>query len=80
MKGITRQVVPYAVEALLDSENRKAQILSEHTAGMDLYLDIGRIAPADRPRAREALAEAIAALDAASGKGSNPVYPGAGSG
>lgn len=80
MKGITRQVVPYAVEALLDSENRNAQILSEHTAGMDLYLDIGRIAPADRPRAREALAEAIAALDAASGKGSNPVHPGAGSG
>jgi len=68
MKGITRPVVPYAVEALVDSDDKEARILSEHTEGLDLYLDIGRLAANERARAREALIEAITALDAASRK------------
>jgi class 3 adenylate cyclase len=62
MKGISREIVPYEVEALVD---QKGRILSEHVAGLDLHLDLGRLVPAERLRVREALREAMAALDAA---------------
>ena len=65
MKGIRREVVPYEVEALMD---QKGRILSEHVAGLDLHLDLGRLVPAERLRVREALREAMAALDAAAGE------------
>ncbi len=67
MKGISREVVPYEVDGLLSGADRKARILSEHLAGLDLHLDLGQLAPAERMRVREALAEAMAALDAAGG-------------
>ena len=65
MKGISRDVVPYEVEALMD---QKGRILSEHVSGLDLHLDLGRLVPAERLRVREALREAMAALDAAAGE------------
>ncbi|HWA48606.1 MAG TPA: adenylate/guanylate cyclase domain-containing protein [Dongiaceae bacterium] len=64
MKGIAREVVPYEVEGLLAGADGRARILSEHLAGLDLHLDLGQLAPAERGRVREALAEAMAALDA----------------
>ena len=69
MKGISREVVPYEVEALVD---QKGRILSEHIAGLDLHLDLGRLLPAERLRVREALREAMAALDAAGGEIGTP--------
>jgi adenylate cyclase len=72
MKGINREVVPYEVEGLLDGADRKTRILSEHLAGLDLHLDLGQLAPAERRRVREALAEAMAALDAAGGEKAAP--------
>jgi class 3 adenylate cyclase len=68
MKGIRREVVPYEVEGLLSGADRKARVLSEHLAGLDLHLDLGQLAPAERARVREALADAMAALDAATAK------------
>ena len=65
MKGIRREVVPYEVDALMD---QKGRILSEHVSGLDLHLDLGRLVPAERLRVREALREAMAALDAAAGE------------
>jgi adenylate cyclase len=65
MKGIRREVVPYAVDGLLSGADKKARILSEHLAGLDLHLDLGQLAPAERARVREALVDAMAALDAA---------------
>ena len=67
MKGINREVVPYEVDGLL-SDDRRTRILSEHLAGLDLHLDLARLAPTERSRVREALAEAMAALDAAGGE------------
>jgi adenylate cyclase len=72
MKGIRREVVPYEVEGLLGGADRTARILSEHLAGLDLHLDLGQVAPAERARVREALSEAMAALDATSGENSAP--------
>ena len=39
MKGISREVVPYAVEGLLDATGQKLVVFSEHMTGLDFYLD-----------------------------------------
>ena len=39
MKGISREVVPYAVKGVLDATGREIEIFSEHMAGLDFYLD-----------------------------------------
>jgi adenylate cyclase len=63
MKGIQREVVPYAVTGLTTGENHKAYVLSEHFAGLDLDLDIRRLELTDRLRVRTALKDALAALE-----------------
>jgi adenylate cyclase len=63
MKGIQREVVPYAVTGLTNGENHKAYVLSEHFAGLDLDLDIRRLELTDRLRVRTALKDALAALE-----------------
>nr|WP_245355326.1 adenylate/guanylate cyclase domain-containing protein [Rhizobium leguminosarum] len=63
MKGIQREIVPYAVDGLTIGADHKSRILSEHLAGLDLHLDMSLLEPADRLRVRTALREAIAALD-----------------
>jgi adenylate cyclase len=55
------------VEALMEGADR-TRILSEHLAGLDLHLDLGRLAPGERARVREKLREAMAALDATGGE------------
>lgn len=39
MKGISREVVPYRVEGMLDAAGNIMTVFSEHTTGLDLYLD-----------------------------------------
>jgi len=39
MKGISREVVPYAVEGMLDEMGQKVEIFSQHMTGIDFYLD-----------------------------------------
>jgi adenylate cyclase len=56
----------------LSGVDGKTRVLSEHVAGLDLHLDLGQLAPAERARVREALADAMAALDAAGGEQSAP--------
>jgi adenylate cyclase len=63
MKGIQREIVPYAVDGLMLGADHKSRVLSEHLAGLDLHLDMSRLEPADRSRVIAALKEAIAALD-----------------
>jgi adenylate cyclase len=65
MKGIQREIVPYAVDGLTLGTDHKSRVLSEHLSGLDLHLDMSRLEPADRLRVRTALKEAIAALDEA---------------
>jgi adenylate cyclase len=63
VKGLNRQIVPYAVEAMLDAEGVKLQKFSEHTTGLDFYLDPSAVDAASRSRIRGLLQAAIAALD-----------------
>jgi adenylate cyclase len=63
IKGIGREIVPYAVEGLLGELAQRSQIIAEHVTGLDLFLDLDAIPDADVDRARKRLAEALAALD-----------------
>jgi adenylate cyclase len=72
MKGISRKVVPYAVEGLLADTAQRAQVISEHAAGIDLFLDLDALDEKARALARRRLKQAIAALD---GKRLRPAGP-----
>ncbi|MFL6797239.1 MAG: adenylate/guanylate cyclase domain-containing protein [Xanthobacteraceae bacterium] len=63
MKGISREVIPYAVDGMLDASGGRVEIFSEHMAGLDFYLDPGRIAEGTSAHVRKVLQQAIAALD-----------------
>lgn len=63
MKGISREVVPYAVEGLLGEARESQHVIREHAAGLDLVLDLDAIDESALPIARRRLAEALDALD-----------------
>ena len=63
IKGIRREVVPYAVEGLLGDLAQRPQVIIEHVTGLDLFLDLDAIQEGEVERARKRLAEALAALD-----------------
>lgn len=66
MKGISREVVPYAVEGLVGELAERAHVIREQAEGLDLYLDLDAMDESGARRARGLLQEALAALD---GKG-----------
>ena len=68
VKGISRVVVPYVVEGVLDEAGRKIEIFSEHMTGLDFYLDPRAVDATALERIRETLRNAIAALE---GRGGN---------
>ncbi|WP_377119265.1 adenylate/guanylate cyclase domain-containing protein [Microvirga arabica] len=62
MKGISREVVPYAVEGLLGELAQRPQVISEHATGLDLFLDLEALDEKSAERAQQRLAEALLAL------------------
>jgi class 3 adenylate cyclase len=72
MKGISREVVPYAVEGMLDAMGQKVEIFSEHMTGLDFYLDPSMVNVGSAERIRAVLQKAIAALDTS---GRRPISP-----
>ena len=63
MKGLSREVVPYAVEGMLDEAGQKVKVLSEHMAGLDFYLNPSMVHSGSAERIRTLLQDAISALD-----------------
>jgi hypothetical protein len=64
MKGISRPVVPYEVDGRTGEVTQRTQVISELGTGLDLFLDTAVIDDESAKRARRALKEALAALDA----------------
>jgi class 3 adenylate cyclase len=58
MKGISREVVPYAVDLQL-----RPLVISEQAAGVELFLDLDLIDPATAARTKRMLEKAVAVLD-----------------
>ena len=63
MKGISREVTPYAVEGMLDAAGQQIKIFSEHLTGLDFYLDPRMVHSGSAERIRALLQDAIAALE-----------------
>jgi class 3 adenylate cyclase len=63
MKGIKREIVPYAVEGLLGELAQRSQIIVEHVMGLDLFLDLDAIKQSEIDQAKQRLSEALAALE-----------------
>jgi class 3 adenylate cyclase len=68
VKGISRTVVPYAVDGVLDEAGRKIEIFSEHMTGLDFYLDPRAVDATALERIRATLRNAIAALERRGGE------------
>lgn len=64
MKGISREVVPYVVEGLVEEMQQRANVISEHATGVDLFIDLEVIDQADAQRTKKMLQEALSALEA----------------
>ena len=64
MKGISRPVVPYAIDGTLASGGQMTGLVSEHMPGLDLYLDPSLLDEAAAAKTRVLLEKAITTLDA----------------
>ncbi|MBO4228118.1 adenylate/guanylate cyclase domain-containing protein [Bradyrhizobium neotropicale] len=62
MKGISREVIPYSIDNVLD-DTAKGDVIVERTAGLDFYLDPSVLDPQGVDRIKAILSDALAALD-----------------
>lgn len=63
MKGISREVIPYAVDSLLGASGDRGDVVVERMSGLDFYLDPSLIDAQEAERVRAILADAMAALE-----------------
>jgi adenylate cyclase len=63
MKGISRETVCYDVDGVIDEQGRKSHLFSEHTTGLDFYLDPSVIDGPTAARIRVILQDAVTALE-----------------
>jgi adenylate cyclase len=63
MKGISREVVPYAIQSVLDATGKNIEVFSEHLSGLDLYFNAAMIDATDAKHVRNVLQDALNALD-----------------
>jgi class 3 adenylate cyclase len=63
MKGISREVVPYAVDGLLGDLAQRSHVISEHAQGLDLFVDLDVIDAKTAERAGRRLRELLEALE-----------------
>ena len=63
MKGISREIVPYAVSGILDPENKGTRVFSEHLTGADFYLNANMIDASEARRLRKVLQDALKSLE-----------------
>jgi class 3 adenylate cyclase len=64
MKGISREVVPYAVNGIVDASGAAIHVFSEHQTGLDFYLNADMIDAERAPHIRKVLQDALDALKA----------------
>ena len=63
MKGINRQVLPYAVRGILGGGGETIRVFNEHVTGLDFYLNADMIDATDAGHVRKVLQDALDALD-----------------
>ena len=63
MKGIARQIVPYRIEGLTQEVAQRASVISEHAAGIDVFIDFELLDKNTRERTKRLLQDALASLE-----------------
>ena len=63
MKGISREVIPYMVDGVIDASGRKVEVFREHMTGLDFYLDPSMVAAGRAEHIRTLLQNALKALE-----------------
>ena len=63
MKGISREVVPYAVDGVVGAAGETIAVFSEHQTGLDFYLNARMLDANSTTRIRKVLQDALEALD-----------------
>ena len=63
MKGISREVTPYAVDSMVGVSGDKSGVVIERMPGLDFYLDPSIVKSADAERIRAVLLGALSSLD-----------------
>jgi class 3 adenylate cyclase len=63
VKGISREIVPYVFEGLVDEMKQRTNVISEHATGIDLFLDLDVIDKGAVDRTRRLLEQALAAIE-----------------
>jgi hypothetical protein len=63
MKGISREVIPYLVDGVIDGSGRPVEIFREHMTGLDFYLDPSMVDAARAEHIRRLLHNALKALE-----------------
>ena len=65
MKGISREVVPFAVKGIIDASGETMRVFSEHITGLDFYLNANMIDATSAGHVRKVLQDALDAIDKA---------------
>ena len=65
MKGISREVVPYAITGMIDADGETVQVFSEHLTGLDFYLNANMIDASSATHIRKVLQDALKAIEKA---------------
>jgi adenylate cyclase len=63
VKGISREIVPYAFEGLVEELRQRPNVISERSMGVELFLDLDVIDRGSADRTRRLLEQALAAID-----------------
>jgi adenylate cyclase len=63
MKGISREVIPYAIRGVIDSTGKTVEIFSEHITGLDFYFNANMIDADNATHVRNVLQDALKALE-----------------
>jgi class 3 adenylate cyclase len=63
MKGISREVIPYSVDSMIDTSADRGDVVMERMPGLDFYLDPSIVKSADTERIRSVLLGALSSLD-----------------
>jgi adenylate cyclase len=63
MKGISREVVPYAVDGVVGAAGETIAVFSEHQTGLDFYLNARMLDANSTTRIRKVLQDSLEALD-----------------
>ena len=63
MQGISRPIIPYAIQGLLDSKGETVRVFRKHMTGLELYLNPNMVEAGSAAHIPRVLQDALQALE-----------------